>query len=271
MSRRHRVLACLVIPTLLTLAAATPAAAADKHTSAVRTYVALGDSYSAGVGAPGQSGLCLRSPSGYPALWARRHHPASFIDLACSGATTDTVLATQIPFLPAGADLVTITVGGNDAGFAPVVIACTVATDSGCAAVVAAAHTVIATTLPAKLDATYAAIKRRAPTAKVVVLSYPRLFDTRRADCGVGGMSVAKRTALNTGADDLDTLIADRARAAGFTYAEVRDTFAGHGICGPRPWLNGLTVLPVTDSFHPNARGYRFGYLPALNRAVHAG
>lgn len=266
MSRRHHVLACLVTPTLLTLAAAAPAAAAtDPHT--IR-YVALGDSYSAGVGAPGQSGLCLRGSSGYPALWADRNDPASYTDLACSGATTDTVLATQIPFLSSKTDLVTITVGGNDAGFAPAVISCTVASDSGCAAVVAAAHTFITGQLEAKLDATYAAIKRRAPHADVVVLSYPVLFDTTRSSCGVAGMDLAKRRALNTGAQDLDDLVADRARAAGFTFADVRDVFTGHGICGPSPWLNGLTVLPPTNSFHPTATGYKSGYLPALTQAL---
>jgi lysophospholipase L1-like esterase len=264
MSRRHRVLACLVTPTLLTLAAAAPAAAA---TDTVH-YVALGDSYSAGVGAPGQSGPCLRGTSGYPALWADRNDPASYTNLACSGATTDTVLATQIPLLPSGTDLVTITIGGNDAGFAPAVISCTVASDSGCAAVVAAAHAFITQKLKAKLDATYAAIKRRAPHARVVVLSYPVLFDTTTSGCGVGGMDLVKRRALNTGAQDLDDLVADRARAAGVTFADVRGAFTGHGICGPSPWLNGLTVLPPTNSFHPNAAGYADGYLPALTRAV---
>jgi lysophospholipase L1-like esterase len=266
MSRRHRVLACLVIPTLLTLLSAAPAAAAtDTHSL---TYVALGDSYSAGVGAPGQSGLCLVGSSGYPALWARNNTPRSYLNLACNGATTDTVQLTQIPFLPAKAGLVTITVGGNDAGFVPAVTACILATDAGCAAVVATAHAFITGKLEAKLDATYAAIKRRAPRAEVVVLGYPLLFDTSLAACGISGLSVAKRRSLNSGAQDLDELAADRARAAGFRFADVRDTFAGHGACATTPWINGLTVVPVTNSFHPNAAGYASGYLPALNRAL---
>ncbi len=266
MSRRHRVLACLVIPTLLTLVAATPAAAAtDPHTL---NYVALGDSYSAGVGAPGQSGLCLVGSNGYPALWARRNDPASYTNLACNAATTDTVLLTQIPFLSSRADLVTITIGGNDAGFVPAVSACILTTDAGCAAVVAAAHTFITDKLAARLDATYAAIKRRAPRAEIVVLGYPLLFDTSRTSCGLSGLSVAKRQALNSGAQDLDELAADRARAAGVGYADVRATFAGHGACAAVPWINGLTVVPVTNSFHPTATGYRSGYLPALNEAL---
>ena len=62
--RRTTVLGTLVTTSLLTLSIASPAAAAAGDVD----YVALGDSYSSGVGAPGQSGLCLRSPNGYPGL-----------------------------------------------------------------------------------------------------------------------------------------------------------------------------------------------------------
>ena len=265
MSSRTVALACLVTSTLLTLVAA-PAQAATGYTST--DYVALGDSYSSGVGAPGQHGLCLRGSSGYPAQWARRNDPASFTDLACAGATTGDVLMFQAPFIRRRTDLVTITIGGNDAGFAPAVISCTVSTDAACADVVATAHDVVTRQLPAKLDATYRAIRRQAPAATVVVLGYPVLFDTANANCGIGGMSLAKRRALDSGAQDLDDLIAQRAHAAGFIFADVRGAFAGHGICAASPWINGLVILPPTDSFHPNTSGYTYGYLPALSAAV---
>jgi lysophospholipase L1-like esterase len=266
MSRRTTVLACLVTSTLLTLVAATPADAAATY--ADTDYVALGDSYSSGVGAPGQSGLCLRGTSGYPAQWSRLNHPASYRNVACGGAVTDDVRLFQVPYLSRKTDLVTITIGGNDAGFAPAVISCTISSDAACAGVVAVAHTYVTGVLPGKLDATYRAIRQHAPNATVVVLSYPILFDTTSANCGAGGMSLAKRRSLNSGAQDLDELIEDRARAAGFTFADVRGTFAGHGICAASPYLNGLTVIPPTDSFHPNANGYTYGYLPALTAAL---
>jgi lysophospholipase L1-like esterase len=266
MSRRHLVLACLVTSTVLTLVTASPAVASTSYSST--DYVALGDSYSSGVGAPGQSGLCLRGSNGYPAQWARRNQPKSFTNLACGGATTSDVLNLQIPFLRTKADLVTMTIGGNDAGFAPAVISCTLSSDAACVTTVATTHDFVTDVLPGKLDATYAAIRRHAPRAKVVVLSYPILFDTTTVRCGIGGMSLAKRRALNTGAQDLDELIRARAQAAGFTFADVRDNFSGHGVCAPRPWINGLTVIPPTDSFHPNTSGYTYGYLPALSAAL---
>uniref|UniRef100_UPI001C85DEAF SGNH/GDSL hydrolase family protein n=1 Tax=Paractinoplanes polyasparticus TaxID=2856853 RepID=UPI001C85DEAF len=262
MGRRLSLLGCLVISSLLSLAVAAPAAAAVDP--AVTDYVALGDSYSSGVGAPGQSVFCLRSKQGYPGQWTARNKPKSFTDLSCGGAVTSDVRNLQVPFLSSGADLISITIGGNDAGFAPTVIGCQVGSDAACLDRVAAARADITGALPGKLDSTYAAIKRKAPKAKVVVLGYPILFDTASASCGLTGMSLAKRRALNEGAQVLNDVIQARAQAAGFTFSDVRDEFAGHGICSSRPYLNGLTVIPPQNSFHPNVNGYTYGYLPAL-------
>lgn len=254
--RAATVLASLVTSALSLALVATPARAASTV-----DYVALGDSYSSGVGAPGQSGTCLRSNTSYAAQWAARNSPASFQFLACGGATTDDVLRTQVPAMRPGADLVSITIGGNDAGFAPTVLTCLTSSDSACAAKVAEGRAYVSGTLPAKLDATYRAIRDKAPGARVVVLSYPLLFDTSSILCE---MSIAKRRSLNSGAQTLDDMIKSRAEAAGFVYSDVRDEFTGHGACASRPWVNGLTVIPPQNSYHPNSKGYTYGYLPAL-------
>ncbi|MFC7527630.1 SGNH/GDSL hydrolase family protein [Actinoplanes sp. GCM10030250] len=254
--RTANVLATLVTSTVLSLALAAPAQAASID------YVALGDSYSSGVGAPGQSGTCLRSNSSYAAQWAGRNSPSSFQFLACGGAKTDDVLKTQVPAIKSGADLISITIGGNDAGFAPTVLTCLTSSDSACATKVAQGRTYVANTLPGKLDATYKAIRGKAPDARVVVLSYPLIFDTSSLLCE---MSVAKRRSLNSGADALDAMIKQRAEAAGFVFSDVRDEFAGHGVCSSRPYLNGLTIIPPQNSYHPNTSGYTNGYLPAFS------
>jgi lysophospholipase L1-like esterase len=265
MRSRLTLVACLVTSSLLPLVAAAPAAAATSY--ADTDYVALGDSYSSGVGAPGQTGICLRSPNGYPGQWATKNKPKSFDNAACSGATTTDVLNNQVSHLNDGTDLVTITIGGNDVGFATVVMTCTIAGYDGCASAVQSARDKEDATL-VKLDTTYRTIRANAPKAKVVVLAYPILFDTGSASCGVGGMSLAKRQLINDGDEELNDLIAEHARAAGFVFADARTTFAGHGICAATPWLNGLTVIPATNSFHPNLSGYTNGYLPALTAAL---
>ncbi|WP_158893407.1 SGNH/GDSL hydrolase family protein [Amycolatopsis anabasis] len=216
-------------------------------------YVALGDSYVDGTGAGGKA-------NAYPRLWADTHPVASFEFPAVGGATTDDVLASQVRSLSDTTTLVTISIGGNDAGFSDVMTTCKLGSDAGCTERVDEARKYAKDVLPGKLDRVYAEIKTRAPNARVVVLGYPRLFDPDRF-CD---MSRAKVSVLNTAADELSDGIAERVRAAGFTYADVRDRFADHGICAGAPWLNGLT-FPIVNSYHPNRAGHRDGYLPALN------
>src|SRR5436190_8715465 len=94
-------------------------------------YAAVGDSYSSGVGAGsyGSSGSCYRSSKAYAQLWTNAHAGTSLSFLACSGARTGDVI-NQANSIPAGTTLVTVTVGGNDAGFTDVITTCTLGSDS---------------------------------------------------------------------------------------------------------------------------------------------
>ncbi|GHG67135.1 SGNH/GDSL hydrolase family protein [Streptomyces griseocarneus] len=230
-------------------------------------YVALGDSYSSGVGAGGYdsaSGSCKRSTRSYPALWAARNAPSSFAFTACSGARTGDVLAGQLGPLNSSTGLVSISVGGNDAGFADTMTACVLGGDSSCLNRIATARAFIQNELPAKLDGVYSAIRSRAPRAQVVVLGYPRFYRTG----GVcAGLSDTKRKAINAAADHLDTVIAKRAADHGFAYGDVNTTFAGHELCSGSAWLNSVS-LPVDESYHPNATGQASGYLPVFAKAA---
>ncbi|HWO63988.1 MAG TPA: SGNH/GDSL hydrolase family protein [Umezawaea sp.] len=225
-------------------------------------YVALGDSYAAGVGSGG-SGGCGRSESAYPSLWKDAHVPADFRFVACSGATTQDVLDGQLAPLSSETTLVTLNIGGNDVGFADVMTTCSVSSDQSCEQAVARAGEVIRTELPGRLDRLLGAVADKAPAAKVVVLGYPRLFESKSC---LNGLSEAKRAAVNGGADSLATATATAAGAAGVVFVDVRDAFAGHGICASDPWLHGLK-FPVGDSYHPNKNG-QVGYLKALESAL---
>ena len=259
---RQRRLAALGLSLAVLFTGFTGFVAAPAQAASV-DYVALGDSYSSGVGAPGVSGLCLRSPLGYPQLWVNTHQVASFRTAACGGAVTDNVRDLQVWALGSGTDTVTITIGGNDVGFASAMITCTLGSTASCLDAVNDGRDYAATTLPGDLDATYAAIRSHAPGAKVYVLGYPRLFE--EGTCS-GGLSLTKRQVINQAADELSGVIAGRAAAAGFTYIDVRSAFAGHGICASSPWINAFSLS--VRAFHPNAAGYRNGYLPALSAAT---
>src|SRR5262245_39089615 len=89
-------------------------------------YTALGDSYSSGVGSRSyysDSGACYRSPLAYPVRTAARLG-ATLTLAACSGARVADVQNNQLGSLNAGTTHVTVSVGGNDAGFVSVITQC---------------------------------------------------------------------------------------------------------------------------------------------------
>jgi lysophospholipase L1-like esterase len=228
-------------------------------------YVALGDSYSAGNGAgnyDSASGDCHRSFSAYPYLWKNAHAPSSFSDVACSGAVTADVLNNQLGPLNSSTGLVTLTIGGNDAGFSDVMTTCVTGTDSSCVSRVNTAETFVRNTLPGRLDAVYDAIRAKAPNAHVVVLGYPDMY-TLNVFCI--GMSATKHQKIDEAADLIDTTTAARAAAHGFSFGDVRSTFKGHELCSGDDYLHSLVISPSWESYHPTATGHSSGYLPILN------
>lgn len=243
----------------------SPLLVAGTARAAAVEYVALGDSYSSGVGAGSYIDEgCKRSSNAYPQLWADANGADSFSFVACSGATTGDVASEQLSALGSGTTLVSITVGGNDAGFSSVMTTCVTNSDSACVSKAEEAQTFARDVLPGRLDDLYTQIRDRAPNAEVVVLSYPRLY-TITDSCA--GLSNTKRTALNEAADTLATETEKEVAEAGFTFADARDTFAGHELCSGDDWLNAVT-WPIGDSYHPTARGQENGYLPAISSAT---
>ncbi len=247
---------------MLLIAVLVAVAAGDARAD---SYVALGDSYSSGTGTgfyPLDPG-CLRSPLAYPALIAADRPGTQLTFVACAGATTADVLAGQVGSLTTATRIVTITVGGNDAGFASVVTRCALPWPVRCD--LSRARSTIRTLLPARLDAVYNAIRLRAPAATVIVLGYPRIFGG--VDCSpLTFFTRSEMTRLNATADLLRDTIRGRALAAGLTFVDAIPAFTGHAVCASDAWLNGLSS-PLWDSFHPGRAGQRLGYEP-LVRAV---
>jgi lysophospholipase L1-like esterase len=248
------------------LIAASPAA----NAAAAVHYVALGDSYSSGVGAGdyvSSSGSCDRSSLAYPEQWADGNSPASSVSVACSGATTADVLSSQVSALSSSTTLVSITIGGNDAGFSSVMETCVLESTSSCLNSVAASEAYVADELPARLDTTLQTIRTDAHRAKIVVLGYPDLYDLSKSSSCIG-LSTADRTALNQGAGDLDSALATAAATEGDTFADVRSEFAGHEICDSGSWLHSVDIFSISSSYHPTAAGQELGYLPAFTSAA---
>lgn len=227
---------------------ATPAPQ-DEPTS----YVALGDSFSSGTGTRAKVDDCYRSPFGYPVLLADAHS----LDLdyqACSGAVIADVHANQVQALGAGTDYVTMTIGGNDLGFADVITQCALpGWLSNCHGRINSSRELLHSQMGARYDGLFAEIGQRAPAADVVVGSYPRLFNG--TDCNLATFfSGSEMAALNNATDELATVIQNRTLAAGFRYADPRPAFTGHAVCDSTEWVNGIS-WPIVESYHPNRAG----------------
>jgi hypothetical protein len=158
---------------------------------------------------------------------------------------------------------VSITIGGNDIGFSSVMETC-VLDGSDCVSAVHNAESEAENQLPGELNSVLADIKADAPNARVVVLDYPELYDLSRSS-GCIGLSTGNRTALNQGAQLLDSEIQAAAGRYGDVFADAANQFAGHEICDSSRWLHSVNFLDISESYHPTAAGQADGYYPVFS------
>lgn len=268
-SRQRRRLAIAPVTVALSclsaLTIAAPASAAGPS-----RYVALGDSYSSGLGAGhylSSGGSCDRSASAYSQLWDDASAPASYVSVACAGATTGSVISGQLAALSPATTLVSITIGGNDVGFSTVMATCVLSGTRTCVHAIDTAESEMSSQLPGELDGVLSAIAAAAPHARILVLDYPQLYDLTRST-GCIGLSTTDRTDLNAAATDLDRQLRAAAARHRDVFADVRRAFAGHQICDSASWLHSVSLLDLAESYHPTAAGQAGGYLPVFSRAV---
>jgi lysophospholipase L1-like esterase len=270
MSARGRFVSCLATAVVALAGFVTLGALPAAGAASVVEYVALGDSYAAGWGAPpaDPEDPCQRSAQGYPTLLDDVQKRIELeVNAACKGAKTADVINTQLSALNSDTRLVTLTVGGNDLNVADVAATCTTpgVTAAQCIADIQNAVT------PAKLQALddaltdlYAKVAARAPDARIVVTGYPYL-----ADPAPGSPII---TALNAATDQLNATIKQAVNVTqnadvNIRYVDVTAEFAGHGIFSPNPFINP----PGTEAaFHPNALGYSV-YATAIADALPRG
>ncbi|MCD4523828.1 GDSL-type esterase/lipase family protein [Nocardioides sp. cx-173] len=120
---------------------------------------------------------------------------------ACAGAKIADVTSAQLSALSGTTRYVTISVGGNDAGFTGVLTECATPWWAGdCNGAIDGVQAFIKNTLPGRLSTLYSAIRSRAAGAKVVVVGYPRIF--MGEDCNAATwFSPAEESRLNQTAE----------------------------------------------------------------------
>jgi lysophospholipase L1-like esterase len=291
------IVGALALGTLLAAPAATaaPAPGVPEQTKGLE-YVALGDSYSAGLGIEPSTGLpaadCGQSAANYPHQLAAAYG-LDLTDLSCQGATTNDVvvggqfgLPAQISGLSASTDIVTITIGGNDAEFTAVTAGCIALSENGPLAFNEAVPNCktaatqggvdllaarIAGPVTQALSTTFAAIAEAAPNAKIFVLGYPSLFPETLPEGGCFSPYGTPNAYPFTNVDvpylhtvevALDAAVQTTAANAGLTYVPTFASSFGHTPCaGAAAYVNGITATEAgvfPGSLHPNAAGVTF-------------
>jgi lysophospholipase L1-like esterase len=245
-------------------------------------YASLGDSYTSAPLVPVPTGTpidCGRSTNNYPSDVARVITPASFADVSCGSATTSDMTQPQTG-LPLGgtnppqfdalspADtIVTVGIGGNDAGLVGVAERCgqldadsptgtkckDYYTASGSDPNVAA----IDATGP-KIAGVLQGIHQRAPQARVLIVGYPDGLPVDGSGCWpLVPMSPGDIAYFNSLEEQLNTLTAQEAAANGATYVDTFTSSIGHDACKPpgTAWVNGIVPNSVAYPLHPNQAG----------------
>ncbi|WP_328611284.1 SGNH/GDSL hydrolase family protein [Amycolatopsis sp. NBC_00345] len=247
-------------------AAGLTAPAASGAATAHPNYVAVGDSFAAGPLIPHQTGgSCLRSSSNYPARLAATLKVATFTDVTCSGAAT-TSLASQYPALNANTDLVTLTIGANDAGLFQAVLNCVNILPQPIGTPCKARYTAggtdqLAAAVDAAAPAIGAAINQihlRAPNAKVIVTTYADYI--RPGGCWnpvITPILSVDGDYLQNVIDRLGTRISEQAAAHHATFVDFRGPGVGHDVCASEPdrWVEPLLPGSPAAPIHPNAQG----------------
>lgn len=241
-------------------------------------YVALGDSYSA----MGSTALpldppntCVRAQDSYPELLAKELDVETLANVTCQGATTLDVLSSagehppQVDALTPITDLVTLSIGGNDASFI-LMASCLErgAQESTCQQEHGQQIALEISDLPRRLDVLYEELAKRAPNARVVATGYMPLI-TSTDDCAaIAPLAATDRQWLSQSIQDINLAVADAAARHGALFV-LPDDAAQHTGCSPDPWVDFTGENTGSFPMHPTHAGQQ-AMADAVARALRA-
>jgi lysophospholipase L1-like esterase len=242
--------------------------------------------------------MCHRHGRAYPTQLRSTFSVASkdFLFLACSGATTEhvgllkkkvaqypnspanvhggkTQINTATPFTNGGEpNLVTIGIGGNDAGFDGIIGKCIY---GDCLQPDYRTRTLarIRGTVYERLTETFSKLRNRYKHASVLAFGYPKVVGDPDQPCafvGTGSYTLSgdELNWIKTEVEPaLNLSISTAAAKARVAYINIEQATRGHELCSDTDdrWINGLLfgddihVGPIGfafESFHPNQRGH---------------
>ena len=234
-------------------------------------YVAMGSSFAAGPGiaprSPDSPRGARRSAANYASLLAGRLG-LDLTDVSFSGVTAAQLVdgtrrhPAQIEALTPDTRLVTVTCGGNDVGYIPVLSLSSLRrTMRAVPRLRRFVDEYVAATdarfelLPATFDRLLTAVRDRAPEATVVVVDYPTLLPPEgvpAAPLPDGIADWGRRTAQRL-ADET----AEAAERAGCLLVTASIASRDHHAWAAEPWSHGFRFGRGVAAYHPNAEGMR--------------
>ncbi|WP_426227602.1 SGNH/GDSL hydrolase family protein [Pseudarthrobacter sp. DSP2-3-2b1] len=256
-----------------TLAMTLSLSAAPAQAAPFNEYVALGDSYAAGVGAGEYVDVaCGRSANAYSELADALKTVRDVTNVACGGRTTQGVVSEQLGVLDRQTDLVTITAGGNNLDFGTLAAACASALfgappspecNAAAGAAIAKAES---GQLAGEVGSMIQSVHEAAPNARIVVTGYPYILDPLPADQTNPMSFNYVATRLIDGLNgSIEAAAAAAPKRVDVEFVGVTEAFAGHGVLTPDSWIN-LNIEDPRSFLHPNAAGYQ-AYFAALSAA----
>lgn len=250
------------------------------------TYVAMGDSRAAGGNATFtvdyQLNPCRRSGDNYPTMVRDRIRPRHFVDLSCIGAESAhlrhypqvmgmtpgatgslgslgstgsmaVTIAPQLGKVPTNAQVITVSMGGNDLGWAEMLKKCNVRQYPNCRhspRQKARLHRGLQK-LTVQSTTTMRAIRARAPQAQILTVGLGGFIGTH------GCRQVQLRHADAKWFREVFAKANDRLRKAtesvGGKFIDIADR--GHDPCSRRPWFYGRNAPAGNMAFHLNTTG----------------
>lgn len=272
------------------------------HAPAYQEYVALGDSWSADVSLTHMTTEhtprgCLQATYNYPKQVAAALRVATFRDATCSGATTTAMREPQrvrlVPRLIEGVnkpqfdrltrrtDLVTLGIGGNDAGLSHAVL--------GCINLLPSLAAVPGLALPAplgkpcsrkwvtdgadrmsrniratepKVAAAVRGVRERSPRARILLVNYLAGLPENGGCWPYVTVTDEDMRWLSARLRELNAMLGRVAAAEQVELVDTYSTSLGHDVCKPAGtrWVEAL--LPISTNppgpavpFHPNRLG----------------
>jgi len=221
---------------------------------------------------------CARSNRNYPSLVAKELKPATFADVSCSDATTvaltesqrqgDSVIAPpQFNALTSDTRLVTLGMGGNDAGYGSIRNTCVLRSltspwGSPCrnhytAGGVDQLAEAVKTT-GEKIGRALEGVHSRSPKAKVLVVGYPTILPDTGDGC-FPAVPVAKGDVpyLRDFVKSLNAALEQQAKLHNARFVDTYTPTIGHDVCQPTGtrWVEGIIPTSPAAPVHPNALG----------------